>query len=363
MKRMTRIAIGLASLGVIASGCAPGATAPGGDRTGVGRVLAAFTYTAPGQAPISVAGYVTAGSAGPKYTGSNVVSSYTGHIEMGSDSMTFNLQAALGESYSGSVTVHHGALTAAVEHSLVPIAFDGDGDAAASVSSPAGSLVWSISTDSPISNEPAYTALAATEATYCQDAQQRLTGLNESTMPLASIGSTIHQSRSPFGGSKASLTPLATQTWGEAAMLTTDAGNVVSVTKLLNCKTRAADHVATAGYPSAPTDQECSVLNQRSLDLAWGEMTTGQRNDFTASGVSFALQPDVVSTTGIEWLTPLPDSAVSGNTVSVTAHALLTRWNDPAFMSFADTIRGVHYCTVWSPSYAYWWYTVGAFQL
>ena len=95
-------------------------------------------------------------------------------------------------------------------------------------------------------------------------------------------------------------------------------------------------------------DLACSALNQRSIDLALARMTPAQRDAVAVP----ALGADVVRQTGVEWTTPLPDASEFDGT-TLRAHALRVDWTDPAFALVPDTIRGVHYCTVWSPAYAY----------
>ena len=50
-----------------------------------------------------------------------------------------------------------------------------------------------------------------------------------------------------------------------------------------------------------------------------------------------------------------------GTYVELTAGSLLVSWSDPANQLLSPEIRGVHYCTVWAPTWAYWWMTEGAF--
>ncbi|HKY14478.1 MAG TPA: hypothetical protein VJM33_06100, partial [Microthrixaceae bacterium] len=196
--------------------------------------------------------------------------------------------------------------------------------------------------------DPALEALLATEATFCQDAQQRLAGLLESEVPLASIANSRGLSRAAFANAKSGLVPLATVSWADTTDVTTESGDHATISHHISCKTRAADHVATTGVTTSATDAPCSTLNQRSIDLALAQMTFAQQAAVTLP----TLVPDIVRTTGSEWTTPLAPS-VEYSAGQLRAHALLTRWNDPAFELFPDTIRGVHYCTTWSPAYAY----------
>jgi hypothetical protein len=362
MKRLALLIFGVTLIGVA---CSPPAVTTSGTRSGVGTRTIEVDLT--GSVSYSHAAQITGGSVGVTYTGSNGVDSLTGTVSFagrngGTATATFDLRAA-GGAYSGSVRVvdPSASVSRTVVHTLVPVGFDGDGDASGTASAGGVGISWRIDTDDAPGLEPVYDALSAAEDGFCADAQQRLAGLEESEVPLGSIGETVHASRGAFGSSKASLTPLETHAWAEAGMVTTESGNTIAISRRISCKTRSADHLATLGVGTAPVDLACSALNQRSLDLAWAALTPAQRAAHDSSGTPLALAADVVEQTGVEWLTPLQDLTVSAGAASLRAHALLVRWNDPAYQLFPETIRGVHYCTVWSPAQAYWWYTVGAF--
>lgn len=196
--------------------------------------------------------------------------------------------------------------------------------------------------------DPALEALVGEQATFCQDAQQRLAGLDESEVPLASITNTREASRAVFAGSKSVVSPLTVRTWTDTTDVTSTSGDHLTIAQRISCKTRAADHVATTGVSTAASDAPCSTLNQRSIDLALEQLTPSQQAAVTLP----TLGADVVRETGAEWTTPLAGEIEFGGNV-LRAHSLLTRWNDPTFSIFPDTIRGVHYCTTWTPAYAY----------
>lgn len=359
--RLATVAVAIAL--VVASACSPGAPSTAGTRSGVARVELTFTLDGPG-GTWSDSGLIDSGSMSMTYASNSTVSSAKGSLTLGSATVSWNLTAALGTNYGGwsRVTIP-GEVDRVVSVDVRPVTFDNDGDLAASAAADGWTLTWSTAAIDAPGVEPAYDALTATEATYCQDAQQRLAGLDEAEVPQVSIGNTIHTTRAAFAASKATLSPLAVQTWTEARTVTTASGNGVTLGALISCKGRNGDHVATTGVSTLADDLQCSALTQRSLDLAWAELAPAERSAFDATGVDLVPGPDVIRGTGAEWTTPIADSSVSGSTVTITGHALQTKWNDPAFAIFPDNIRGVHYCTVWSPAYAYWWYTVGAFTL
>lgn len=365
MHRSVRTIAGLAAVGatLLAAACTPGAPGAASTRTGVAQVELSYQLSGPG-GTWSDAGTAEAGASSLTYASNSSVTAARGSLQLDGATLSWDLTAALGTNYTGWGRLEvPGQVDRSVAVNLVPATFDGDGDVAVTASAEGWTLTWSTTAVDAPGLEPAYDALTATEATACQDAQQRLAGLDEAEVPLASIGNTVHATRSAFAASKATLDPLAVQTWTEARTVTSADGNALAIGALISCKGRNGDHVATTGVATLPEDLSCAAITQRSLDLAWAELTPAQQAAFTASGVSLVPGPDVVRSTGAEWTTPIADHVVVGSTVTITAHALQTRWNDPAFAIFPDTIRGVHYCTTWTPAYAYWWYTVGALAI
>lgn len=252
---------------------------------------------------------------------------------------------------AGSATVIDplAGVTASVNGIATSFAADDHGNVSGSITE--GAVTISFATASaaaPSGSHAQLESLLAAEADYCADAQQRLAGLDDAEVPLSAIANTRETPRSAFASSKAVLSPLTVRTWTDTVDVSSSDGSLVTISKHISCKTRAADHVATTGVATAAADADCSVLNQRSIDLALAQMTPAQ-----AAGVTVpVLGADVVRRTGVDWTTPLPPSGEFDGT-TLRAHALLTRWNDPAFAIFPDTIRGVHYCTVWSPAYAF----------
>ena len=355
----------ISAAAMLAAGCSsPTATTPG-SRSGVGTRSVSVTLS--GGATYSHTATITGGAARVTYTNGNGVDALAGTVSFpgsagGTATMTFALtSSALGFAGTVSVTDPSVGISSVVDHTGATVAVNGDGDASASASSGGVTMSWSLATTPAPGLEPELDALSAQEGTFCQDAQQRLPGLTEAELPLASIANVLHTSRGVFGSSKAVLAPLQVQTWGEADMATTADGNTVAITHRISCKTRSADHLATTGLPTSP-DLQCKVLTERSLDLAWAELTPAEQTAYTTSGRQAVAAADRVEQTGVEWLTSFQDEVASGNTLQVTGHALRVDWTDPTYAAFPDTIRGVHYCTVWSPAWAYWWLTVGAFQ-
>jgi len=363
-RKMYLALVAMAAAAMLAGCSSPTSTTPG-NRTGIGTRSISMTLT--GGPNYSRSAGITGGAARVAYTNTNGVDSLTGTVSYpgaagGTATATFDLHSS-GAIFTGTVGVvdPSAGVAASVDHFGAGVTVNGDGDASSTASSGAVTMTWSLTTTAAPGLEAELDELSAHEATFCQEAQQRLPGLSEAQLPLASIGNVLHTSRGVFGSSKAGLTPLQVQTWSEPDMATTAAGNTVALTHRISCKTRSGDHLATVGLPSSP-DLQCRDLSQRSLDLASAQLTPAQASAYAGTGRQVALQPDRVEQTGIDWLTSFPDEVSAGAQLRVTAHALRVDWTDPAFTIFPDTIRGVHYCTVWSPAWAYWWMTVGAFQ-
>lgn len=348
---------------ILAAGCSGAPAANPGSRTGVGERTLSLTLT--GAVSYSQTAAITGGSVKVRYTSGSTVEQISGTATFpstvsGNATIAIAL-SAVGSSFSGSVSVSDPAagVAATVPHNLVGVVLDGDGDASATASADGVFISWSITTANVPGLEPVYDTLSAEESSFCAKAQQSLAGLSESEVPLASITNNDYSTRAAFASSKAILVPLTTQTWREAGQFDTANGNNVAITEHISCKTRSADHLATLGVTTGP-DQECRTLNQTAAALAAAQLTPAEAAAY-AGGTQISFQPDVVRQTGVEWTTPLNDLDISGGVANLYAHALLVNWTDPNFALFPDNIRGVHYCTVRSPAWFYWWYTVGAF--
>lgn len=365
---MRRLFVFGAVCAIIATGCATGgstANVPGQFNRVGQRVL---TVSVTGGAPYSVAGAPnTSGSIAVAYTNSNTIAKIEGSVTYPgavSGTATFALSlAAAGGGYNGYVSVSDSgsSVNASANASGVSVNFDGDGDASGSISQGATTIAWAIDTVAFSVADARYQTLTDDESAWCQDSQQRLAGLDPVQVPLASITNVDHASRSDFGASKASLTPFTVHTFREAGQFDTADGENIAITRAISCKNRAEDHVATTGVTTGGNDLECKVQNQHALDLALAQLTPAELANFTANGRPLVFANDVVHQTGTEWLNPINDVVVVGGNTVVTAHALSTRWTDPTYQIFPDTIRGVHYCTGMAPAWFLWYLTEGAF--
>jgi hypothetical protein len=263
--------------------------------------------------------------------------------------LTLHLTAgALGMSGSATLVDPIAGVTVAANGLVSGFRADDHGNVAGSISVSDTKISFSTaSAAAPAGTNPALEQLLAAEADFCADAQQRLAGLDDAEVPISSIANTHESPRKKFAASKSTLDPLTVRTWTDAHDVADDSGDLVTISKHISCKTRTADHLATTGV-STGADSACSVLNQRSFDLALAQLSPAQQ----AAATVPSFGADVVRQTGVEWTTPLA-AATEFDGTTLRAHALLVRWTDPNYALFPDTIRGVHYCTVWSPAYAY----------
>ncbi len=361
------LAVAACVVAVLASACT-GPSPTAGTRAGVGQrslhvVVAGPSVPAPGTYVANQP--ITSGSQTVAYNGSNTIASITGKVGFagasGPATLTIALQSA-GTSYNGTIRVVEPAagLDTTVTASFVSVSVDGDNDLAGSFGDGTSTVEFSITTNNTPGIEAAYDTLAGDETDFCATAQQSLAGLNPVQVPVSSITNNHFDNRASFGGSKSSLTPLTTQTYQTPGEFDTAAGNNLAFTDSISCKTRSEDHLATTGVTTGGSDAACSTLNVASAARAFALLTPAEQAAYATTGKTLAFGPDLVNQTGTEWLAPIIDASLVGNTMTVTAHALLVRWTDPAFAIFPDTIRGVHYCTVKSPSWFYWWYTAGS---
>ncbi|MGI9579284.1 MAG: hypothetical protein ACR2OH_13880 [Microthrixaceae bacterium] len=354
----------LAVGGMLAAACSTAPVVTPGQAMGVGQRTISLEMS--GAETYSRSATVSGGRVGVTYNSGSGVTQLAGTVEYpgaagGTATATFNLTESLG-TYSGPITVVDPSVgvSRTVSHSLSALSFDGDGDSSGVASSGGATLSWELDTVATPGIEPELDTLSAAEATFCQEAQRDLVGLDESTLPAASILNTVHPSRAVFGGSKAVFSPLAVQTWSEIDMAQTADGNTVAISHRISCKTRSSDHLVTVPLPVAP-DAQCSTLTERSMELARAEMTQPERDAYDATGKQLDLQADRQAGTGNDYLTPFVDESDNGSELEVTAGSLLVSWSDPANQILSPEIRGVHYCTVWAPTWAYWWMTEGAF--
>ncbi len=143
-------------------------------------------------------------------------------------------------------------------------------------------------------------------------------------------------------------------------MATTVDGETVAITHRISCKTASSDKLASQGTATSP-DLECSTLTAGSIAAARQEMTEAQKTAYDTSGLQVSLAPDLLAPAGPVWLAPFADEIDTGSALELTAAALRVDWTAPAYFALPESFRGVHYCTVWSPAWAYWWMTEGAF--
>ena len=241
------------------------------------------------------------------------------------------------------------------------ITFDDEADASATATDGANSLTWAVSTARADGLVPALDRLTVQEAGFCREAQRQIVGLDATTLPDAQVTQVANRSRSTFVSAKVVPSPLSVQEWTQPDMATTAGGQTVAIAHRISCKMASADRLASLGLPTSP-DLECATQNTRAMAAARAEMTQAERDAYDASGRHVLLTADRLGVAGPDWLSWVDDEHVVPGGLELTAGALRVDLNDPAYAGLPDNVRGVHYCTTWTPAWAYWWMTSGAFQ-
>jgi len=365
--RAVRVGLVLAAFAGLTLACAPTPTnppvTPPGPVAGIGQRQ--ITIDLSGASSYHNTADVTGGSLHATYDGDRIVA-LDGTVEFagatsGTASATFSLTGGPTR-YTGEVAVLDAAagIDTSVAHDEVVVTFDDDADGSATASAGGTTIAWSVDTAAATGLEPTLDSLAAGESDFCRDSQRSLLGLDGSELPDAAISTVLHQSRGGFVLSKPSTTPLTVHAWAEPDMATTAAGNTVTLSHRLSCKTKDAASMALAGHPSTD-NASCTTLIDRSLDIARSAMTPTQQARFDAEGRQVVTRPDRMAVAGPDWLAPFDDEVLVGDTVELTSSALLVELDDPAYAALPESFRGTHYCTVWSPAWSYWWMTEGAF--
>ncbi len=363
-KRLLTAAAVLGSLAALSAACAGPAPAPApapppaeghvGTRQIAVQLSGATTY--------SVTANVDSGRLVSRWNGASVAT-LSGTVGFqgagGPASATFDL-TRVGSAYDGTVSVSDpgAGVAETITHTQVALTFNGDGDANTVAVDGGTQLVWSTDTLQADGLVPALDVLTSQEAEFCVGAQRSLVGVD--TVELPTVVNTNHTDRDAFVISKVDYGPLGVHTWTDPDMATTAAGETVAITHRISCKTSSADKLDSLGVSTSP-DLECSTLTASSIAAARLQMTPAELAAYDTTGRQVSLQPDVLAPAGPVWLAPFADEVVNGAQLDVTAAALRVDWTDPNYFVLPENFRGVHYCTVWSPAWAYWWMTVGAF--
>lgn len=263
-----------------------------------------------------------------------------------------------GGNYDGSVSLSDpgAGIATTISHSVIPISFDGDGDATAVATDGGTQLRWTTETLQADGLVPELDTLTALEDEFCTDAQRSLVGVDASL----AVVETNHTDRDAFVLSKVDHGPLGVHRWSDPDMATTAGGETVAISHRVSCKTASSDKLASQGIVTSP-DLECSTLTAASISAARAEMTESEKTAYDTTGRQVSLAADLLAPAGPVWLAPFADEVDAGSALELTAAALRVDWTDPAYFALPESFRGVHYCTVWSPAWAYWWMTVGSF--
>jgi len=104
------------------------------------------------------------------------------------------------------------------------------------------------------------------------------------------------------------------------------------------------------GVSTSDVDQPCAVVNQRTIDNVWANLSPAERaaSDYSPEGDTPTLvtTPDSPSESGPEWLGPYPVLNVAGDVLQVRSKTLFTPtgFSTPRF-------DGARYCTFVAPQY------------
>jgi hypothetical protein len=353
---------GLAALALVSAACAPPEPAPAAPPAEGHVGTRQVSINLSGPTTYTVAAEVDSGRLVSRWNGASV-STLSGTVGFagtgGPASVTFDL-SRVGSAYDGTVSVSDpgAGVAETITHSQVPISFNGDGDSNAVVADGSAQLVWRTDTLQADGLVPELDALTSQEADFCVDGQRSLVGVDEVSLPT--VVNTNHTDRDAFVASKVDYAPLGVHAWTDPDMATTAAGETVAITHRISCKTSSADKLDSLGVPTSP-DLECSTLTAGSIAAARDQMTPAELAAYDTTGRQVSLQADLLAPAGPVWLAPFADEVIDGSQLDVTAAALRVDWTDPNYFVLPESFRGVHYCTVWSPAWAYWWMTVGAF--
>jgi hypothetical protein len=114
---------------------------------------------------------------------------------------------------------------------------------------------------------------------------------------------------------------------------------------------------AGAGLSTNPVDQPCSVINQRTIDNVWANLSPAQQdaapfnptNTATTGAAANTLVtvPDTVVGAGPNWTSPFPSYELAGSTLQIPSKALVV----PSGISGTPRFEGAHYCTLIAPEH------------
>jgi hypothetical protein len=112
---------------------------------------------------------------------------------------------------------------------------------------------------------------------------------------------------------------------------------------------------AGAGLSTNPVDQQCRVVNQRTIDNVWATLSPPQQDaaPFNPTGVAttgaaantLVTVPDTVATDGPDWTPSFPTYLLDGSTLQIPSKALVV----PVGSASLPRFEGAHYCTHIAP--------------
>lgn len=220
---------------------------------------------------------------------------------------------------------------------------------------------------------------------FCSEGQRTIANLDESGLQAESVTvtTTIFSSFDDFVLSKSSV-----KTAGGNAILATgfikyrDAGKTQP--EQIRCKFRTAESLSAGAWPpgssnntgrfvvepifgfgptigaaitTSAADQQCSDLNQETIDRVWQSLTPTQQDDSpfnptgtatsSASPNTLVTVPDVQTVAGPQWTSDFNTVTLAGSTLEVPSKALVV----PSGSAGIPRFEGAHYCTLVAPQY------------
>lgn len=255
--------------------------------------------------------------------------------------------------------------------------------AALAVAAVAVALLSSVSAAAPLTPTSQFEPVGF--FTFCTEGQRTIANLDDAGLQAESVSvtTTTYSDFDDFVLSKSSVT-----TVGNRAILAQgyvkyrDPQNTLA--EQIRCKFRTAESLSAGAWPPGSTnntgrfvvepifgfgptigaaittsasDQQCSDLNQETIDRVWQSLTPTQQDDSpfnptgtatsSASPNTLVTVPDVLASVGPQWTSDFDTVTLAGSTLEVPSKALVA----PSGSAGIPRFEGAHYCTLIAPQY------------
>ena len=206
---------------------------------------------------------------------------------------------------------------------------------------------------------------AASVNDFCQNAQQIIasTALESVNLTHSVDPSFIESSPAPYdndpagnlaaynGKADPALLPLTTQQFVTYAEGMVD----LKYPQVFSCKMKSSEAIQTFIDPSAAgPEMNCSDIISDTVDQVFARLPPWLRRFLAFDESEIVIEPDIVATTGPEWLDPFPPTVAfigDDGLLHLQGKTLLVPVNPPPFIPIDDDKKGVHYCHLPAPSY------------